>query len=157
MNAQEQLITTFYTNFQQCNWRGMVDCYHAEVFFYDPVFENLEGEAVRAMWEMLLSRAKEIRLSFTNISSDDDYGYCEWRAEYTFPATGRKVVNKANARFTFDEGKIIEHYDDYNLWKWSAQALGLPGILFGWTPLLHGRIRRQARANLEKFMTKKAS
>jgi hypothetical protein len=155
MNNEEQLIKGFYTCFQKLDWKGMLDCYSEEIFFYDPVFENLEGPQVRAMWEMLLSRAKDLELSFSDIAFEDDYGSCCWIATYTFTSTGRKVVNKGKARFAFNEGKIVEHQDEFSLWKWSSQALGLPGILFGWGYLLQNKIRRNARKNLEKFMAGK--
>jgi len=152
----EQLINIFYTCFQKLDWKGMLDCYGKDVFFYDPVFENLEGPAVRAMWEMLLSRAKDLELSFSEVQSEDGYGSCSWIATYTFTATGRKVVNKGKARFSFSEGKIVEHQDEFSLWKWSSQALGLPGMLFGGTSLFQKKIRRNARKSLEKFIAGKA-
>jgi hypothetical protein len=151
----------------------MLDGYHDDVFVYDPVFQNLDSPQVRAMWEMLVSRAKGMELSFSNVSGDEgnggdarnrsdarnsdgySYGSCDWTAVYTFSATGRKVVNIVKAHFTFKDGKIIEHHDDFNLWRWSAQALGLPGQLFGWTSLLQNSIRKKARVSLEKFMGSK--
>ena len=167
MSEEEQLIKVFYTCLQRLDWKGMLDCYHEEVFFYDPVFENLEGPQVRAMWEMLLSNAKDLQLSFSNIQSEPrlspdtdaapvSYGSCDWVATYTFSQTGRQVVNKGAALFTFSEGKIAEHQDNFDLWRWSRQALGIPGILFGWTPVLQNKIRRMARRNLEKFMARSA-
>ena len=152
----EQLITIFYTCFQKLDWKGMLDCYSEDVFFYDPVFENLDGRQVRAMWEMLLSRAKDLELSFSGVQSEDEYGSCNWIATYTFTATGRKVVNKGKARFSFREGKIAEHQDEFSLWKWSSQALGLPGMLFGATSLFQKKIRGNARKSLEKFIAGKA-
>jgi hypothetical protein len=171
MSEEEQLIKVFYTCFQKLDWKGMLDCYHEEVFFYDPVFENLEGPQVRAMWEMLLSNAKDLQLSFSNIQADPasaqeiaaepssaprSYGSCDWVATYTFSQTGRRVVNKGKALFTFSEGKIAEHHDNFDLWRWSRQALGIPGILFGWTPVLQNKIRQKAQRSLEKFMTRYA-
>jgi ketosteroid isomerase-like protein len=152
MNQEEQLITDFYTCFQRRDWKGMLNCYAEDVFFYDPVFENLDAAQARAMWEMLLSRAKNLELQFGDIVTEAGYGSCQWVAAYTFTATGRKVVNKGKARFSFEEGKIAEHQDDFSLWKWSSQALGLPGLLFGWTSLLQKKIRRNARKSLEKFI-----
>jgi hypothetical protein len=75
-------------------------------------------------------------------------------ARYVFPATGRTVVNRGKGRFKFEEGKIIEHHDDFSFWKWSAQALGWPGLLFGWTSVLQKKVRGKARRRLEKFMKK---
>ncbi|HTI09484.1 MAG TPA: nuclear transport factor 2 family protein [Puia sp.] len=182
MSDEEQLVKVFYTCFQQRDWKGMLDCYHKDIFFYDPVFLNLEGPEVHAMWEMLLRNAKDLELNFSNIrmepaspepatgsaaasqpagsgpaSPTETYGSCNWVATYTFSQTGRQIVNKGKALFTFSEGKIAEHQDDWSFWKWIRQALGLPGILLGWTPMLQNKIRRQARKNLEKFMTRPAS
>lgn len=155
MLVEEQLIKSFYTNFQQLNWKGMLESYDPDIFFYDPVFQNLEGPRAGAMWEMLVGRAKDLSIDFSNISVAEGYGSCNWTAVYTFTATGRKVVNPVKARFTFSEGKIVEHYDDFSLWKWSAQALGLTGRLFGWSSLLQNKIRRQASQRLDKFIASK--
>jgi hypothetical protein len=152
MNEEEQLIAELYSCFQRLDWRGMLACYRDDIFFYDPVFENLEGRQVRGMWEMLLSNARDLKLRFGDIVSEDGYGTCNWVATYTFSATGRKVVNEGKANFRFVGGKIAEHQDVFDLWKWSRQALGVPGILFGWSSLLQKKIRRMARKNLEKFI-----
>ena len=37
-------------------------------------------------------------------------------------------------------------------WRWSRQALGMAGVLLGWTPWLHGKVRRDAARALERFM-----
>jgi hypothetical protein len=165
MSEEEQLIKVFYTCFQQRDWKGMLDCYQENVFFYDPVFENLEGREARAMWEMLLTSAKDLEMSFHNIQLEsaspdptgESYGSCHWVAAYTFSATGRRVVNKGKAWFKFSGGKIAEHQDNFSLWRWSRQALGIPGILFGWTPILQNKIRKRARKNLEKFINKNST
>jgi hypothetical protein len=157
MNAEQQLITTFYSNFQQGNWKAMLECYNEEVFFYDPVFESLEGSKVRAMWEMLLTNARDLKVSFGNVAGESGYASCDWTATYTFSPTGKKVINKVRAHFFISDGKIAEHQDDFSLWKWSSQALGIRGLLFGWSSALHQRLRKKARGNLDKFIAAKKS
>jgi len=152
MNQNEQLIKKFYDCFGKRDWKGMLDCYHKDIFFYDPVFQNLEGAEAGAMWEMLLRSAKDLEVSARDITAVDDHGSCLWTAAYTFSATGRHVVNKCKASFTFSEGRIIEHQDEFSFWNWSRQALGLPGLLLGGTSFIQRKVRRQARRNLEKFM-----
>jgi ketosteroid isomerase-like protein len=153
--SAEQLIRTFYTNFQQGDWKGMLTVYHPDIFFYDPVFGNLESPQVAAMWEMLLSSAWGLDLQFGRMTTGEGYGSCYWTATYLFTSTGRKVVNKGKALFKFSEGKIIEHHDDFSLWEWSAQALGWRGLLFGWTSVLQNKVRQKARNSLERFMGRK--
>jgi hypothetical protein len=103
---------------------------------------------------MLLKSAKDLEMEFREIETEEGYGSCQWVATYTFSQTGRRVVNKGKAFFKFSEGRIAEHQDDFDLWKWSRQALGISGILLGWTPFMHRKIRQKAGRSLEKFMKK---
>lgn len=154
MHPHIQLIEKFYTSFQRLDWQGMNSCYHDDAFFYDPVFENLNAAEVKAMWEMLCKNAKDFSLTFSNIKADDEYGSCQWTANYIFSSTGRPVTNHIKAHFQFHEGKIVEHMDHFSLWKWSRQALGTPGLLLGWSSLVQNKLRKTAQDRLAKFMEK---
>ena len=151
MEQNKQVIEKFYTSFQNLDWENMIGCYHPAVFFYDPVFENLEGNQVKKMWQMLCTQAKDFSLEFHGITTDKEYGSCEWVANYTFSKTGRKVKNTVRSHFKFFEGKIIEHMDDFDIWKWSRQALGISGWLLGWSSLVKKKIRKNAKYHLAKF------
>lgn len=131
----------------------MQSYYSDDIIFNDPAFGILEGPEAKAMWEMLCKNAKNFSLSFSNIQLlDEEYATCDWIANYTFSKTGRKVTNKIKAHMRLQDGMIIEHTDQFDIWKWSRQALGLPGILLGWSGYLKNKIRNNARKNLQKFM-----
>ena len=134
----------------------MQECYHDDVIFFDPVFEDLNAAEVRAMWEMLCKNAKDFSLQFSKVEADNEYGTCNWVAQYTFSQTGNKVTNNIKAYFKFHEGKIVEHTDSFDLWKWSRQALGLPGWFLGWNTALQKKIQQKAQNNLAKFMQSKS-
>jgi ketosteroid isomerase-like protein len=151
MNNQ-QLITTFYTAFQNKDWKAMQACYHNDVVFSDPVFQNLKGKQAFAMWHMLVEAGKDLRLEFKDAKANEQEGSCHWEAYYSFSRTGRKVHNIIDAKFKFKDGKIIEHIDTFDLWRWSRMALGTSGTLLGWTPFIKKRIRSLAQTNLQKFM-----
>lgn len=157
MNGQQELIAQFYSAFHQKDWQGMVRCYHPDVTFYDPVFQNLDAPRVKAMWEMLCKNAKDLTVTARNIEAAHDYGSCNWTATYTFSATGRKVINEVRALFRFQDGLILEHQDDFDLWKWSRQALGASGLLLGWSPFVQNKVRKNAKRNLNKFMQANSS
>jgi len=152
MNSNEKLIETFYTSFQKLDARAMILCYHPDIRFSDPVFLNLSGAEVGEMWRMLCSQAKNFELTFADIEADERTGKAHWEARYDFSATGRRVHNKINAEFEFQDGKIIRHKDTFDFWKWSSQALGPVGFILGWTPLLRKKVQKQARERLTKFM-----
>ncbi|MGI8641824.1 MAG: nuclear transport factor 2 family protein [Pyrinomonadaceae bacterium] len=152
MNSNEKLIETFYTSFQKLDAGAMILCYHPDIRFSDPVFPNLSGAEVGEMWRMLCSQAKNFEVTFADIEADERTGKAHWEARYNFSATGRRVHNKINAEFEFQDGKIIKHKDTFDFWKWSSQALGPVGFLLGWTPLLRKKVQKQARERLAKFM-----
>lgn len=156
MQTNEQVITKFYSAFQQRDAATMNSCYSDDIVFSDPAFGLLRGEEVKAMWEMLCKNAKDFSLSFSNIQLlDEEYATCNWTATYTFSKTGRKVVNHIKAFMKLKDGKIIEHSDGFKLSKWAAQALGLPGMLLGWTGFMKRKIQKNARKSLEVYMAKK--
>ena len=151
MNTNEKLIEDFYTAFQKLDAGAMADCYHPDIRFSDPVFPNLAGPRAGEMWRMLCSQAKNFEVTFSGIKADERTGKAHWEARYDFSATGRRVHNKIDAAFEFRDGKIIKHTDTFDFWKWSRQALGPAGVLLGWTPMLRGKVQKQAAERLAKF------
>lgn len=154
--TNSELITNFYESFAKGDAEGMVACYHKDVQFQDPAFGVLKNEDAKNMWRMLISRSKgEIKLSFSNVKANENAGSANWRAEYTFSATRRKVINIISAKFEFKDGKIIKHADSFDIYKWSRQALGLKGYLLGWTSFMQKKIQQQSNSLLKKFTASK--
>lgn len=153
MHPNEQLIQRFYQAFQQKDYATMQSCYSEDIIFNDPAFGILEGPEAKAMWEMLCKNARDFSLSYSNIQLlDEEYATCQWVANYSFSKTGRKVVNHVKAHMRIQHGEITEHTDQFDLWKWSRQALGLPGLLLGWSGYMKSKIRSNAHKSLERFM-----
>lgn len=146
------LIQRFYTAFQNKDHKTMQDCYSDNATFSDAVFSNLNAQEVRAMWEMLLKTGTDLRVEFTNVQADQTTGSAEWTAWYSFSKTGNRVVNRIRARFTFENGKILEHRDSFDFPAWARQALGFSGWLLGRTKYLRNKVQQTAKSNLEKFM-----
>lgn len=154
MHTNEKVIEALYSSFQKLNAEGMIRCYHPEVKFSDPVFPDLRGNEVTAMWKMLCSQAKNFELTYGEIEAYDHFGKAHWQASYDFSGSGRRVRNTINSRFVFRDSLIIQQYDDFNFWKWSSMALGPAGLILGWTPILRNKVRQQAATRLHKFMQK---
>ena len=131
MTNHTAFINKFYTAFQQLDPGTMNSCYSEDIVFFDPVFGFIKGDAVRSMWKMLCSNARDFSLTYSNIVQlDEEYSTCDWVATYTFSKTGRTVMNKVRAHLRFADGKIIEHSYAFSLHNWSKQAFGLAGVLF---------------------------
>lgn len=146
-----ELISRFYQAFQQLDAETMAACYAENVQFSDPAFTDLRGRDAGDMWRMLTARAQNFSLTFDSVQADDQQGSARWVATYLFSKTGNTVVNHIQANFRFADGKIVEHRDSFDLWRWARQALGTKGLLLGWTPLVQGAIRKQAMAGLRAW------
>ena len=151
------IIQQFYTSFSQLDAEGMAQCYHDDVLFEDPAFGQLQGERAKNMWRMLCEsqKDKDFRVEFSDIRMDGERGFARWEAFYTFGKTGRKVHNKIDAKFCFQDGKIIEHLDYFNLHLWAGQAMGLQGTLIGWTSFFRKKLQAQTNRMLDKFEQKR--
>ena len=81
-------------------------------------------------------------------------GRAHWDARYTFSGTGRKVLNRIDARFEFRDGLIVRHVDNFDFWRWARQALGVPGWLLGGSSFLRHKVQARAAASLAAFVAK---
>lgn len=137
-----ELIERFYQAFQRLDGEAMAACYAPQATFHDPAFGELRGREVGDMWRLLTSRARDFRLDYANVRADENEGRAQWVAHYLFTQTGRRVENRIEARFRFAGGLIVEHRDQFDLWRWSRQALGAKGLLCCWA----GRRRCSGRS-----------
>ena len=149
------IIEEFYQAFANLDSARMVDCYHPDVKFEDPAFGLLKGDKAKNMWRMLCDSQKDknFKIDISGIEYDEGTGVgkAHWEAYYLFSKTGRKVHNIIDAEFRFKEGKIIEHIDRFDIYRWSRQALGLPGYLIGWTSYFKKKLNLQTKALLSKY------
>jgi ketosteroid isomerase-like protein len=148
----KRLIERFYEAFDRRDGEAMAACYAPHARFSDPVFPGLQNEEPGAMWRMLTGRADDLRVELLEHDADETSGTAHWKATYTFTQTGRPVVNDVHARFRFDDGLIAQHEDSFSFFRWSRQALGVPGLLLGWTPVLQKATQRKARAGLDEYI-----
>ena len=105
------------------------------------------------MWRMLTGRAEDLEVKLAEHEAGDERGSAHWLADYTF-STGRKVHNDIRAEFRFEHGLIAEHRDSFSFYTWARQALGPAGLALGWTPMVRGRVKREARARLDEFLAR---
>ena len=149
MNNKE-ILTKFYTSFSEGNSAGMISCYHENVVFDDPAFGKLKGERAIAMWQMLLSKKveSELNISFKIMNENQ----VEWIANYKYGPKKAPITNKVIGTFEFKDGLILKHSDNFSMWKWSQQALGLSGYLLGWSSLVKNKVQATTNKLLKKYM-----
>jgi ketosteroid isomerase-like protein len=158
-----QTIETLYAAFARLDGEAMAGCYAEDATFDDEVFSLRGRRDVAAMWSMLCDAARSQgagswRLAVDGVRATGAGGSAHWEAWYRFSATGRPVHNRIDASFRFaPDGRIAHHVDRFGFWRWSRQALGAPGLLLGWTPLLRRKVRTQAAANLRRHQARGAA
>lgn len=139
----------FYEAFDRGDGDSMAAMYHPDGRFRDPAFGELSGADAGRMWRMLTSRGGDLSVALEDVGAEGSSAH--WIARYTFTQTGRKVVNDVRARFEWRDGLITVHEDSFSFWTWSRQALGPMGLLLGWTPIVQGKVRKEALSQLAAF------
>jgi ketosteroid isomerase-like protein len=147
------LISAFYDALASADYAAMERCYHPEVSFGDPIFQEIEGrDRVMRMWRLQLGVRDGLKSDYRDVTADEFSGTAHWTARYTFSTTGREVVNEIDALFRFEDDLIVRHHDEFDFKRWSKMALGKPnGLLFGWTPMWRKSIRDRATQQLDEF------
>lgn len=145
----KQIIQELFAAFGRRDGEAMARYYHPQAVFKDPVFEELRAEQIANMWKMLCGRGKDLQIELVRCDANGDTGSAQWEAKYTFSKTGKLVHNKVSSQFTFRDGLIISQTDDFNFWAWAKMALGTPGRLLGWTPMIRNAVRKEAKRSLQ--------
>jgi limonene-1,2-epoxide hydrolase len=153
MKSAEDVVNQFYTAFQNKDFQTMQSLYADSARFSDEVFVDLDSKEVRAMWEMLIRRGKDLQITFEILSSTSETAEARWIAHYSFSKSGNKVVNVIHACFQVKNGLIADHRDSFDFHRWASQALGISGKLLGWTSWMKRKVQRTARQGLQQFMT----
>lgn len=159
MQQNRQTIDKLYEAFSRLDGQAMQDCYAPDAVFEDEVFQLRGQREVGGMWRMLCEAGKANRpdwqLQWRDVQAEGGGGHAHWDARYRFSATGRLVDNSVDSHFTFDDqGRILQQRDSFDFWRWSRQALGTPGLLLGWTPVLRTKVRATAAQNLQKYLAR---
>jgi hypothetical protein len=105
---------------------------------------------------MLCAKSSDLRVEYEIVSHDESKVQVKWQAYYTFGPAARKVHNTVVADLVVENEKILRHSDQFDFWKWSSQALGPVGLLFGWNHLLQRKVQAGAKKSLQIFLDRSA-
>ena len=147
MNAEETkaLLVRFYDALARRDGAAMAALYAPNAHFEDEVY-RLEGPDVGKMWTGLLSRAKTLSISYTIARAGSGTGTVELTARYLYG--GRPVVNVILSELELEDGRIVRQRDRFDFPRWAAQALGIPGRLFGRFDWFRRAVSRKAAARV---------
>jgi hypothetical protein len=146
-------IQKLYDCFASLDARGMAACYADDAQFEDEAFSLRGRHQIGGMWSMLVDAARKNRKEWALEVRDITDSSAHWEPTYRFSSTGRIVHNVIDAEFTFDSQGLIKHHRDrFSFWRWSRQALGVPGWLLGWSGFLRGKVKRSAARQLDRYL-----
>jgi SnoaL-like domain len=146
-NTETQgVLTRFYDAFARRDGGTMASLYAPGATFEDPVFA-LSGADIGKMWISLAKNAKEFSLSYKVAQAENGTGVVEWTARYLFGGKN-PVVNVIQSEIELKDGLIVRQKDSFDFPRWAAQALGLPGWLFGRFEWFRRKVSAQAAARV---------
>ena len=143
MNSKEIAIK-FYDAFSAANIEVLKQLYDKKLIFNDNIFVNLDYNETISMWSSLLVGNKNMSIKYEIKKYSEKYVEVEWIADYLFTSTNRNVKNIILAKMEIDQGKIINHTDNFDFYKWSQMAFGITGVLIGWTSFFKNKVRTEA-------------
>lgn len=123
----------------------MAALYAPNARFEDEIY-RLDGPDVGKMWTGLLSRATTLSVSYTIARAGSGTGTVELTARYLYG--GSPVVNVILSEFELEDGRIVRQRDRFDFPRWAAQALGIPGRLFGRFEWFRRAVSRKAAARV---------
>ncbi|MEO8585276.1 MAG: nuclear transport factor 2 family protein [Acidobacteriota bacterium] len=146
-NAEtEAALTRFYEAFARRDGDAMAAMYARDATFEDPVF-RLTGSDIGKMWIGLTRGAKDFSVQFTVAKAGPGTGIVDWTARYLFGGK-RPVVNVIVSEIEMQDGLIVRQKDTFDFPRWAAQALGLPGMLFGRMAWMRRSVSKSGAARL---------
>lgn len=140
------VLTHLYDALARRDGAAMAALYAPDATFEDPVF-RLRGRQIGQMWIALTRRAKDLGISYTITQSESGRGAVECTARYLFGGR-HPVVNRILSDIEIEEGLIVRQRDRFDFPRWAAQALGLPGRLFGRFSWFRKAVSRRAMRSL---------
>ncbi len=140
------VLTHLYDALARRDGAAMASLYAPDASFEDPVF-RLRGRQIGAMWIALTRRAKDFGISYTITQADSGRGTVELTARYLFGGR-HPVVNRILSDIEIEDGLIVRQRDRFDFPRWAAQALGLPGRLFGRFSWFRKTVSRRAMRSL---------
>jgi ketosteroid isomerase-like protein len=150
-------VHSFFQCLESGDGAGAAASYAADVQYSDPLLGMLTGQRALLRWPHFLKKAQGLDLFFNILSTDAGAVKARYRLRYTDAGTGRRIDNDVHAEFTTRDDKIIRHRDSFSTWRFAAMQLGIQGRLLGFLPPLIHRLQREARADLEAFLSDTAA
>ena len=141
-----EIACKLYDAFSRHDGETMSSLYTENSEFSDPVFPNLRGPEIGAMWRRLCSSGKDLKIEYKIVAEPTATSVVvQWDAYYTFSKTGRRVHNIITATLETHDGRIFNHVDSFSFWRWSRQAFGVLGIAVGWTGWFQRKVQSLAK------------
>lgn len=144
MNNEEtrDALVRFYGALSRGDGQAMAAMYVPKATFQDEVF-TLEGSEIGTMWITLMRRAKDFSVVYSVAQAGNGHGVVEWTARYLFGGR-RRVENVILSELDLVDGLIVRQVDRFDFPRWSRQALGLPGLVFGRAAWFRRAVSRKA-------------
>ena len=162
MRSNKATLGYFYSAFAHLDADAMCTCYAPQAQFDDELFSVRGSDEIAGMWRMACQSLqdrdrRDWKLNYRTFMLSEQIGCAHWRARYHFGPAGRQVQRRVTATFLFGpDGRIVQQHAQFDFWRWSRQALGLQGLLLGWTPFLRQQVRSRARENLTHYLASQA-
>ncbi|KAG8793616.1 hypothetical protein FRC16_010881 [Serendipita sp. 398] len=158
VTSGEQLVEKYLAAYKAYDLAAMDACTDPEFTFSDPAFPSLNSKQAKGMFSMFVNNREKNKMELEYKDIKKGINDLTYTATYTvrYIFTGRPVTNVIQSTFTISptSNLLLSQVDAFPFYTWAKQALGLPGLLLGWTGYLQSQVQHNAGQSLEKYMKK---
>ncbi|KAG8804898.1 hypothetical protein FRC17_005845 [Serendipita sp. 399] len=157
-NSGEQLVERYLAAYKAYDLAAMDACTDPEFTFSDPAFPSLNSKQAKGMFSMFVNNREKNKMELEYKDIKKGLNDLTYTATYTvrYIFNGRPVTNVIDTTLTISpqSNLLLSQVDTFPFHAWARQALGLPGLLLGWTGFLQSQVQNNAAQTLEKYMKK---
>jgi len=150
-DVQADVLNTFLRALAQRDVEAMIRCYTTTATYHSPIFPQVEGDTLTATWQWFCAKAPDLTMVVDEQAFEANTARVQWTATYTFPKTGRPVVQVTDSIFVFEGPQLCRHEDRFDLHRWSHMALGPLGRVLGGRRWLQRSLQRAAAERVARF------
>lgn len=133
MDNQELVdkLKSFYDEFKTDNLEQLDDMYHEDASLTDPIHQVVGLDDLKKYFEHTMENVEYCHFAFDDECVGDDKAFLLWQMRFAHPklANGMEIVLPGVSYLKFEDGKIREQQDHYDLGAMLYEHVPLVGYV----------------------------
>lgn len=122
--SHEFIINKVFESITELNSVKINALYADEAIFEDPSIGEITGVVIKYWWQFLYGQMSNISIEVLDIKINGDEAIVSWKNNHLLKLTGKQLSLDFTTNFTFKDGFIVFHKNNYDFKQFVKQAFG---------------------------------